>query len=555
MRQGIVPNDRQSEDGQVRARVFTQVSLTVRGENIFQELQRRVLNWTFDQKRNPHVKVTPQDKRRAREGKSFEINLEGSEYVAAEILENPKRWGLLLRERWKDRECIWATEVVISERESNEVDFGCRLTCSHRGHQDVLRSIPNFVRGIAFSQEAMLDGRLTSAKPWIVDSESSVDELVAFFKNPGREHPVVVFSLPVNSSDSEQTIIPVKPFLRRTVGYAHTVVITSDASFALTNRLGKGFSVYRQAVRTYNRRFEPDRDLPTDHPVATEARIKGWPISEKKKTSQGAFTDFLVDQTLRPKHSRKYLNDVQPSFQQIKRIAAEQVREAAKESGQGDIKLLELAFRETSEAKQEAKESEGLLAIAENERDQAQSDLQQIKAQNVHLLKYIESLEKQLTRVEQSTIPEIPTSLQNFEDWCEKHLTGAVTLHSRAFRGVEKSRYEDVSLIFKALLVLRNFYVPMKREGGPKRLEAFKKECRKLGIEEKLGITGKGGAGEQGDDYFIRYNGKRRLLEMHLRKGTQRDERKSFRLYFFWEEEERQVVVGWLPSHLRTRIT
>lgn len=300
-------NGWRSDDEQIRARLFTQISLTVKGENIFQELRRRVLNWTFDQSRNQHVKVPDEDKSNARKGKSFEINLEDSEYVAAEVLENPKRWALLLREQWKDNGFIWATEVIITEHGANEVDFGCRLTCSHRGHQDVLRSIPKFVRGIAFKQEATLDGRPTSAEPWIVDNESAVDELVAFLKNPDRNHPVVVFALPENSNDPEQTIIPVNRFLRRTVGYAHTVVITSRASFSLTNRLGKGFSVYRQAVRTYNRRFEPGRDLSTDHPFATEARIKGWPVSEEKKTSQEAFTDFLVDQTLRPKHSRKYL--------------------------------------------------------------------------------------------------------------------------------------------------------------------------------------------------------------------------------------------------------
>lgn len=550
-----MPNDWRNDDEQVRARLFTQISLTVRGENIFQELRRRVLNWTFDQKRNPHVKATPQDKRKAREGRAFEIDPEGSEYVAAEALENPKRWAFLFRERWKDRECIWTTEVIITEQGSNEVDFGCRLTCSHRGHQDVLRSIPNFVRGIAFKQEATLDGRPTSAEPWIVDNESAVDELVAFLKNPNRNHPVVVFALLENSSDPEQTIIPVIPFLRRTVGYAYSVVITSSASFSLTHRLGKSFSVYRQAVRTYNRRFEPDMDRPTDHPVATAARVKAWSVSGQK-TSEKAFTDFLVDQTLRPKHSRKYLENVQPSFQQIKRIAAEEARDTAKESGQNTAELLELAFRETSAAKQETKEIEELLAVAENERDQAQSDARETQAQNAHLRQRIERLEEQLREAGAiATKPDIPDNLDGFEDWCHENLSGAVTFLPRAFRAAEKSRYEDVGLIYQALLLLRDFYVPMKREGGSKQQEAFKKECRKLGIDEKLGIIGKGGAGERGDNYFIRYNGKRRLLEMHLRKGNQHDEKICFRLYFFWEKEERQVVVGWLPSHLPTRIT
>ena len=47
--------------------------------------------------------------------------------------------------------------------------------------------------------------------------------------------------------------------------------------------------------------------------------------------------------------------------------------------------------------------------------------------------------------------------------------------------------------------------------------------------------------------------GKRVELDRHLKKGTNREPRYCFRLYFFWDDTTSQVVVGWLPSHLSTR--
>lgn len=78
--------------------------------------------------------------------------------------------------------------------------------------------------------------------------EQDVNELVAFLEAPHRHHPVVVFATPEGSANADETAIPVRPFIRRTVGFVHTVVITSEAAFSLTDRVGREFSVYRQAI-------------------------------------------------------------------------------------------------------------------------------------------------------------------------------------------------------------------------------------------------------------------------------------------------------------------
>lgn len=42
-------------------------------------------------------------------------------------------------------------------------------------------------------------------------------------------------------------------------------------------------------------------------------------------------------------------------------------------------------------------------------------------------------------------------------------------------------------------------------------------------------------------------------LDRHLRKGTGRNPRECMRIYFFWSDEDSQVVIGFLPAHLDTR--
>src|SRR5690606_34667324 len=188
---------------------------------------------------------------------------DNSEQAEAIKLEEPRYWAFRLRERLKDTSRIWTTEVGIAERSATEAVFGVRLIGAQRGSAEPIpRSIPNFVRGVAFTQDAYLDGRPTSADPWLVESEQDVDELVAFLEAPHRHHPVVVFATPEGSENADETAIPVHPFIRRTVGFVHAVVITSEAAFSLTDRLGRECSVYRQAVRSYNPGFDPSAYLP-----------------------------------------------------------------------------------------------------------------------------------------------------------------------------------------------------------------------------------------------------------------------------------------------------
>ena len=493
---------------------------------------------------------------KARNGESFTLDDIGSQRAEAIAIPNRRYWAARLDDADKNvARRTWTTEIGIGEIENGSTLLGCRLQCVTRG-EDVAfdRSIPRFVRDIVEQHSAELEGRSISVEPWFVENTDQVEELTELLLYTQRKCDVIVFALPEGSTNPDETAASAVEVARRTVGAAHVAIITGPASFQLSNHVGKKFSVYRRAVRTYRPGFDPSKDEPFSHPLGLPDRIAEWSGGGPE-----AYERLLISQALIRSISCQEIERRLPPFIEVRRIATELRRDAARKKAKSDAELLELAEEEIGGLKESLEtaedEYESLLSIAEQERNQEKEAAQQARATNTHLRHRIENLEQQLKAAGKSTTPDIPDTLDGFEVWCRKNLSGAVELHNRAFRAVEKSQYEDLSLIYKSLLLLRNCYVPMRRKGSLEKKRAFEDACQKLGIVEQPTFSGKR-YGEEGDTYFIRYSGRRVLLDRHLKKGVaHNDNRRCFRLYFFWDDEEQHVVVGWLPSHLDTRIT
>jgi hypothetical protein len=530
-------------ENRIFVQTSSQISLAVRGDNIFRVLQGRVLRWAFTPERN--LPTIPQD---AWQGNSFEIDDERSEQAEAVKLTEAGYWAFRLRERLKDPSRTWTTEVGIAQPSEKLAVFGCRLICAQRGDAAPMpRSIPRFVREIAFELPTYLDRRKIYADAWIIEAESDVDELVEFLQNPGRNHPVVLFSLPEGSDNPEETSLDVRSFIRRTAGFVHSAIVTSDASYALTDRLGRDFTVYRQAVRTFYPGFDPSNDLPTDHPVATGMRISGWGDGGGR-----SFHDFLVQQSLRITRPHDVLEREQPSYQHVKRIAAQTAREAAKLSGQTETALLHLMEEELRAAKGEVEASLQLAINAEAERDQMASELRQMKAGYAALQS---RLNRALAATPAVVGPPLPTKLDEIENWAQMELSGQVELHRRAVKALRDSDFQDVALVRDALLMMRDFYVPMRRSGGNELRNAFNQRLATLGLQNTKCFSQENRAKNFGGDYFVSYQENSRELDWHLKGSNARDARTGFRLYYFWDDETERVIVGYLPGHLRTDIS
>lgn len=530
-------------ENRIFVQTSSQIRLAVTGEGIFRVLQERVLRWAFTPDRN--LRTIPEA---AWQGDSFEIDEEHSEQAEAVNLKEPRYWAFRLRERLKDPSRTWTTEVGLAQQSETLAIFGCRLICAQRGNAAPMpRSIPRFVREIAFELPTYLDRRRISADPWLIEADSDIDDLVNFLQSPNRNHPVVLFSLPEGSENPEETSVDVRSFIRRTVGFVHSAIITSYASYLLTERLGRDFTVYRQAVRTFYPGFDPSNDLPTDHPVATGMRIAAWGDGAGR-----SFHDFLVQQSLRITRSSDVLEQEQPSYQHVRRIAAQAAREAATLSGQTDTALLQLMEEELRAAKAEAEASLQLAINAEAERDQIASELRQIKASYGVLQS---RLHRVLASAPAVVGPPLPTTLAEIESWAQMELSGQVELHRRAVKALRDSDFQDVALVRNALLMMRDLYVPMNRDGGKELRSAFDQRLAELGLQNTKCFSQEDRARNFGGDYFVSYQGSTRELDWHLKGSNARDGRMGFRLYYFWDDETERVIVGYLPGHLRTDIS
>ena len=418
-------------------------------------------------------------------------------------------------------------------------------------------SIPVFVRDAVRGGTARLDNRVITLSPWVVRTIDDVDQLYGLMTAKSRRTDICVFSLPDDSEDISSAAASAVAVHNKTLGAAHVVVITGPAAFMLTDLVGKPFSVYNKAVRTYRPRFNTDNDDPFRHPIAMAHRIAGW--QESGLEGAEAFETFLVRGAIQQTVSGSDLEEVLPPFSQVRRLAATLSLDVARKTGATSQELLRLYEDDNAKLRAAIDEEKaihgGLLAEADRERDEAQRRAEEAKGEVFRLNQRVRTLESQLeSKTGATSVAEIPTSLDDLKEWADWHLAGSIVVTNRALRGAKESDYEDPSLAYEALLLLRDRYVRMRREGGEELARAYADGLRELGLEDDRSISGTR-LSEQGDDYLIPHNGRKRELDRHLKKGNSRESRHCFRLYFFWDHEDEQVVVGWLTSHLDTRQT
>lgn len=531
----------------VLVRPVSQVVLELPGGDAnFRQAQSCILKWMEPRARVPLPKE-------AWEGRTFSLDLLGAQTADAVAIENPRYWAARLKDADKtvpQRE--WTTEIGLAVETASRTVLGVRLSMSGSSNEaEWNRSIPGLVRQVVQSLPVTMDAiHVTDSLP-VVATSDDVADLVSLITSNRRRRDVIVISLAEGVTDWREAACNADAIHNKTLGVAHVRVITGPASYQLTESLGKEWSVFHQAVRTYRPNFKSDHDELFQHPLTLPARISGW------SGGASAYEAFLVNQSLARSVTHSDSTHEVPSFYYVRQIAAQLATNTAKEAGDSPNDLIGLYEAEVVSLRDQiAKQRElndGLLLDAQQEIDGLKEEVEELQSRSRMQSARIAHLSNSI-RNTPTTSPAVPTTLDNIRKWCEENLAGSVTMNPRAYRGLKDSEYEDVALIYKALLLLRDRYVAMKRSGSEEERQKFDEECRHLGVtEENTGSPER--AGEEGEEYFIKFSGKRRFLERHLKKGNSREKRHCFRLYFFWDDESEQAVVGWLPSHLTSRVT
>ena len=473
-------------------------------------------------------------------GEGFE--LAGADPLRIEAAPDAGRWTARLDEADDDApDRVWTTEAEIA-KDGEAINTHVRLGCAARGESPPALSVPDLVRRIADRFGVVVDGRPIGAGPWLVDTPERAEKLLALLCDPERERDVLAIATHDRDDDPSTTLVSPRSVFERTLGAAHVAVVTATATFALTDRVGKELSVFRQAVRTYKPGFDPRRAGPYDHPLAIGTRISTWVGGPE------AFEDFLVAACLRATVGGANREE-RPSFPSAARRAApEAPRAPVPPAALSGDERLDALRRENEELKAENLKLTESLGKERNAAAAARKEIRSLKDRVAHL---------ERARGNASARPDgpdVPDSFRQLDQWSKEHLDGKVRLLPRAVRAAKKSKFEDVELAYRALLILRDHYVPMRLDGGADRQAAYREALAGEGLAEEPTFAGER-AGEHGDAYFVQHGGRRRQLERHLKGSNARDERRGFRLYFFWDDSDREAVVGWLPNHLPTRIS
>lgn len=568
----------------------SQVTIQLSTDNhpsAFKRVRDTLLKW-IERKAHGHLSSDAWD------GKSFIHSELGSQPVEAIALEISKTQFWVARSSDADKRIpqrIWTTEIAIGHKPKSDIV----LLSMHLHRIDSKidprgdRSIPRCISDVVQRYPSYLDGRPLSITPWQLTTKSDIDDFLELLSSKHRRHDIIVFSYADNEAEIYQNHLMATNVAKRLVGAAHVATITSDGSQYITRKIGAEFSVFNSGIRTYRPRFDLEQDETFRHPFATK-----YAIYDFNHLRPMAFPDKLVRDVLRRSVYEKNDSHVLPRFSVFRKIQADQesindknilqqlqksyelARAITSEQNiRGDLqkrlknldhrntlleqqravqtKEIERLRKQMEDSDRERSELEELLKYAELERDQA-TDSAHLHQSRIFELKHRIGILEKSRSITTSDI--IPDRLNGFSEWCKAHLSGHIRVLNRAIREVQKSKFNDPKLIYNALILLRDKYVPMKRDKDNstvgQRRQHLDDACNNLKVEISKTFRSHL-VGDFKHKYSINYGGRVRWLDRHLKHGVRRDPQSLLRIYFFWDEESSEVIVGWLPSHLPNR--
>ena len=214
-------------------------------------------------------------------------------------------------------------------------------------------------------------------------------------------------------------------------------------------------------------------------------------------------------------------------------------------------RALRAEIGELKAANREAQERIAVLVQDLGDAAEENSGLRREKHSTQQRLAVLEGGGEPAGPTEDATMP----ALESYADlpaWAERHFPERVALAGRALRTIKSAEFEDAGLVGKAIELLGGPYWRMKKEGGKALRDVFEGELRALRLQETPSVS-PGRQGRARDDFSIEWNGRKLMLDRHLKNNTKtRDPKYCLRVYFTWDDETAQVVIGHLPGHMKT---
>jgi len=487
-----------------------------------------------------------------------------------------------------DRDAVagrtWQTDLSLRAVDGRLL-FGAKVGCA---------SLPDCTEGYSYTRPYVVPQigtklglrtiRPLEFVPQEIRGQDGVDDLVDLLVDPSRELPVVVLSevdVAKHGGHLSRWLLDPEDVGRRLYGLAHVFLLPSRESFALTKAIGRRWTVFDGCVRTYLPGVDLENGPPFGHPRASVETVMGSSLTqvrgdrEVEYRSEAAFARILQGSVGEIAAGRRVDWDGRRFVPEARGIAAAAERErivasivdadrAADESDELRVRIAAMSEaheRQLASLREELDEARQEAERWSDESIRADEDLAATKKESADLRNLVLALRAHLEDRDGSRIDadiDIPDDYESMEDWAGRHLAGRLVLMNRALRALNGAEFEDPPRVYRALLLLANEYRDMRIGAGDDPKATFERACE----EQHLKLSGsisESQAGSFGDTYFARWplgSERRVFVDLHLRNnGTTRDPKRCLAIYFFWDADEQQGVVCWLPRHLKNQLT
>jgi len=163
--------------------------------------------------------------------------------------------------------------------------------------------VPGIVRWLGRSPGLTDYGWRLLPAPWIIENEEGVEGLIHLIGSRQRTRPVFAIGLGPRETNPESAPVDLWDLAHRTVGLAHVVVLTGPMTYALTDRVGRKYSVFGNAVRTYRPGCVLG-DRAAEHPMPLPETVRSW-----RNGGLHAFAVFLTREAARTSVLRQGTRD------------------------------------------------------------------------------------------------------------------------------------------------------------------------------------------------------------------------------------------------------
>ncbi|TAN52952.1 MAG: hypothetical protein EPN26_07425, partial [Rhodospirillales bacterium] len=453
-------------------RSVSRVAFMIEGDNAFDKTVRQVVKWMKNRSANIPAG--------AFDGLPFEVGGGGDHPAEAVRFDEDggRLWAAILDDSDKEvARRTWVTEITVGER-NGRTAFGARLINISRG-EDVpfTPSRPGVVHGVISYLKAVADGVPLLDKVVPIENEDDFEQFWELLTNPNRTLPVIVTAI----APGIEPVVDLNSLPKRVSGLAHIVTLTHEMSWELTRRVGRKVSVYDGATRIYQPGFDPDDADPFQHGLWLSRPTDDGEARDRRLTQ---IITWTLTNSVRSKRIPEF-----PRYAEFRRWSDERRSKAAKSLGQSDpelISLYEAEIKQLNEA-MDAKmaEYDDLLTAAEDDLSRAERLEKEAREANRLLRQRLEALENSMRANDRDFADEPLTKYEDIEAWAEKHLVGSIWISPKALRETASNgQFGDIGLFGRTLLMLRDFYVPMRRNPGKEQREAYEQKRQSLGLED-----------------------------------------------------------------------